>query len=97
MKTINAAHEVFQARHNWLSPLTSDEERRQFIARCCEWWNNIVCPAMDTIGAVWNEQEQCFELPVVNSEENEDRFYLAFSFPSSLPSVSSSSRPPSGG
>ena len=31
VKAINAAHEVFQARHNWLSPLTSDEERRQFI------------------------------------------------------------------
>jgi hypothetical protein len=66
VKTINAAHEVFQARHNWLSLLTSDEERRQFIVRCCEWWNNIVCPAMDTIGAVWNEQEQCFELPVMD-------------------------------
>ena len=69
VETINAAHEVFQARHNWLSPLTSDEERRQFIVRCCEWWNNIVCPAMDTIGAVWNEQEQCFEFPVTDTKK----------------------------
>jgi hypothetical protein len=68
VKTINAAQEMFQNRHNWLSPLTSDEERRQFIARSCEWWNEIVCPAMDTIGAIWSEREQRFELRVDGSE-----------------------------
>jgi hypothetical protein len=64
LMAINAAHEIFQARHNWLSPLTNDEERKQFIVRCGDWWNKTICPAMDAIGAVWNEQRQCFELPL---------------------------------
>ena len=60
LAAINAAHDVFQNRHNWLSPLTTEEERKQFIARYCDWWNNVACPAMDAVGARWNEQEQRF-------------------------------------
>lgn len=60
LAAINAAHGVFQNRHNWLSPLTTDDERKQFIARYCDWWNNVVCPAMDAVGARWNEQDQRF-------------------------------------
>ena len=59
---INDANRVFAGRHNWLSPMTSDEERKQFISRCCEWWNCFVCPAMDRVGAVWNEAHQRFEI-----------------------------------
>ena len=66
LATINAGHKLFQNRHNWLSPLTTDEERRQFIAAACNWWNNVVCPSMDRIGARWNEQSQCFELPLTS-------------------------------
>ena len=63
LATINAAHNVFQNRHNWLSPLTTNGERADFIAAACVWWNNVVCPAMDSIGALWNEDKQRFELP----------------------------------
>ena len=65
LAAINAAHDVFAGRHNWLSPLTSDDERRQFIARHCDWWNNIACPAMNSVGAVWNQQRQRFEFPEI--------------------------------
>lgn len=59
---INDANRVFAGRHDWLSPMTSDEERKQFISRCCEWWNCFVCPAMDRVGVVWDEAHQCFEI-----------------------------------
>ena len=62
LRVINAAHPIFRKRHNWLSPLTTDEERRQFIADCCAWWNETVCPTMDRIGAIWSERQQQFGL-----------------------------------
>ncbi len=61
LNVINEANCFFAGRHNWLSPLTSDEDRQQFVARCCEWWNHSVCPAMDQVGAEWNETQQRFE------------------------------------
>jgi hypothetical protein len=61
LNVINDANRIFAQRHNWLSPLTSDEERQQFIARCCDWWNHLVCPTMDRIDATWNEGKQRFE------------------------------------
>jgi hypothetical protein len=61
LEVINDANRIFGHRHNWLSPLTSDQERKEFIARCCEWWNTIVCPTMDRIGAVWDNRKQRFE------------------------------------
>jgi hypothetical protein len=63
---INEANHIFAGRHNWLSPLTSEQERQQFISRCCDWWNHFVCPAMDRVGAEWNETRQRFEMPEAN-------------------------------
>jgi hypothetical protein len=61
LNIINDANRIFGQRHNWLSPLTSDEEHKQFIARCCDWWNHLVCPTMARMGAVWDERKQRFE------------------------------------
>jgi hypothetical protein len=61
LEAINRANRIFGHRHNWLSPLTSDQERKEFIARCCQWWNTIVCPTMDQIGVVWDDRKQRFE------------------------------------
>jgi hypothetical protein len=73
LQIINDANHVFADRHNWLSPLTRDEERKQFVARCCHWWNHTVCPAMDRIGAVWNEGKQRFELVPRRNPPNDGR------------------------
>lgn len=48
---INHAKRIFAGRQNWLSPLTSDEQRKEFISRCC-WWNRAVYRAMERVGAV---------------------------------------------
>ncbi len=50
VEVINEANRIFAGRHNRLSPLTSEQERRQFIARCCAWWNHLLCPAMGRVG-----------------------------------------------
>lgn len=52
LDVVNDANRIFAGRHNWLSPVTSDEERKQFIWRCCQWWNCFVCRA-------WTESEPC--------------------------------------
>jgi hypothetical protein len=62
LEVVNSANRIFAGQHNWLSPLTCDEERKQFIVRCCAWWNDCVGPAMDRVGATWNEAQQCFEI-----------------------------------
>ncbi len=62
---INQANQIFADRHNWLSPTTTDQERMQFVARCCRWWNDVVCPTMEKIGVVWNERKQRFEISAV--------------------------------
>lgn len=67
LEVINDANRIFDGRHNWLSPITTEQERQQFISRCCDWWNYFVCPAMDRFGAVWNEARQRFEIPENNN------------------------------
>jgi hypothetical protein len=62
LEVANSAHRIFAGRHNWLSPLTSEEERKQFIVRCGAWWNDCVGPAMDRVEAAWNEAQQCFQI-----------------------------------
>ncbi len=62
LELINNANGIFGERHNWLSPSTTEHDRQQFISRCCNWWNYLVCPAMDRVGAVWNEERQRFEI-----------------------------------
>lgn len=56
LHAVNDANPIFGGPYHWLSPLTSDEERKQFISRCCR------RPAMERVGAVWNEARQCFEI-----------------------------------
>lgn len=70
LEVINDANRIFGERHNWLSPATTEQDRQQFISRCCDWWNYFVCPAMDRFGAVWNEERQRFEI----AENNDSTF-----------------------
>lgn len=69
LDVIKDANRIFAGRHNWRSPATTEHDRQQFVSRCCDWWNYLVCPAMDRCGAVWNEAQQRFEIPARDNSD----------------------------